>query len=257
MYFSEEATEELVLAEKGIPAKALELREKFVLHVFKSTKAREYALHGFARRLDGLAYCIKAVFEAVPPLLDGLPQRQSLVAAAALIQSFVINVSGCCDNLGWVWVFEQNVTLENGSALPQRKIGLTSEFREIWSSFPPDFRSYLTSRREWLKHNKSFRDSLAHRIPLYIPPYTIDPRDEGRYVDLEKRGYAAVLSGNISEADLIAEEQLKLKRFSPFIVHSASEESPTALFHAQMLADFHTIEELGKRFLDELEAISG
>ncbi len=254
MYFSEEATEELLLAEKGITAKALELREKFVLHGFKSTKAKEYTLQGFARRLDGLAYSIKSVFEAVPPDLDGIPERQSLVAAAALIQSFVINVSGCCDNLGWVWALERNVTLEDGSALPQRKIGLTSEFKEIWSSFPPEFRAYLSSRRKWLKHNKSFRDSLAHRIPLYIPPYTIDPRDEEKYIDLEKRGYAAALSGNNTEADLIDEEQDKLKRFSPFIVHSMSEESPTALFHAQMLTDFHTIDEMGKRFLDELDA---
>lgn len=49
-------------------------------------------------------------------------------------------------------------------------------------------------------------------------------------------------------------ELAALMRLSPFMVHSATEGSPTALFHAQMLADFHTIEELGERLLAELSA---
>lgn len=97
--------------QRGVRSKALALREKFVLHRYETERGKEYALHGFSRRLDGLAHCVERVFD--------LPKRNSLVEAASNIQSFIINVSGCCNNSAWVWVFQKNVTLEDGSDLPQ------------------------------------------------------------------------------------------------------------------------------------------
>ncbi|SCX13040.1 hypothetical protein DSM25559_1164 [Agrobacterium rosae] len=80
----------------------------------------------------------------------------------------------------------------------------------------------------------------------------MDPSDAAEYVELEDKIYKATLLGDISLVESF--ELAALMRLSPFMVHSATEGSPTALFHAQMLADFHTIEELGERLLAELSA---
>jgi abortive infection bacteriophage resistance protein len=132
-------------------------------------------------------------------------------------------------------------------------VGLTSQHRHTWQSLPRSFKTYLTSRRQWLMHVKSYRDSLAHRIPLYIPPYTVDPKVADDYQRLENESLAALLSGDLLLHEQLSVEQDRLKRFSPFMVHSMNEHSPTALFHPQMLADFHTIEGFGNRLLAELK----
>ncbi|TBY12097.1 hypothetical protein [Rhizobium laguerreae] len=251
-HFSEKALADLENALAEVTPKALALREKYVRHSFNTARGKEYALHGFARRLDGLAHCINTVFKAVPPDGNGIPERESLIKAAVNIQAFLINVAGCCDNAAWVWVFEKGVTHSDGSALAQKMVGLTSEHKVVWKSLSKDFRIYLSSRRSWLKHVKAFRDSLAHRIPLYVPPHTVRPEDTEEYQRLEHESFAALLGGDLNQYEALDSKQKELMNFSPVMVHSIAEKSPMALFHAQMLADFATVEELGEQLLNEL-----
>jgi hypothetical protein len=46
-----------------------------------------------------------------------------------------------------------------------------------------------------------------------------------------------------------------LAKFFPWIQHSYEEKAKPAVFHPQLIADFHTIEELGLKMLDELKAL--
>ena len=101
----------------------------------------------------------------------------------------------------------------------------------------------------------NFRHALAHRIPLYIPPYAVRPQDEAAYKEIEQKMIEASKKGELAEHGALAAEQQKLVRFLPWIHHSYLEKSGPAVFHPQLLSDFHTIEELGLKMHDELKAL--
>ena len=89
-----------------------------------------------------------------------------------------------------------------------------------------------------------YRDGLAHRIPLYIPPYTVLQKDVKAYNDLEKRKYEAILRGDENEYNKIKAKMSEKEKWAPQIMHSFSEKARPILFHAQMIVDMKTLFEL-------------
>jgi hypothetical protein len=168
------------------------------------------------------------------------------------LQAFIINVFGCLDNLAWIWVVERKILKTNGARLSPKEIGLRTPNVSVRESLPEGFRKYLESIADWFAYLESYRHALAHQIPLYIPPYAIDPRNEARYQEVEETITARVVRGELTEVEALKRERDGLTFFRPFIMHSVlSGPDPTA-FHVQMLADFKTIEALSAMMLDEL-----
>ncbi|MGA9007791.1 MAG: hypothetical protein WB495_13135 [Xanthobacteraceae bacterium] len=95
-----------------------------------------------------------------------------------------------------------------------------------------------------------FRHALAHRIPLYIPPYVISQEKLAEYEQLEAKKYA---TKNLDEYERLTMEQMKLAKFAPWMQHSYEEGSKRILFHPQILRDFRTVEEVALKLLDELK----
>ena len=73
------------------------------------------------------------------------------------------------------------------------------------------------------------------------------------YEELETRIMEALNSGNFAEHERLSSEQMTLVAFQPSMTHSFEEEAKHVVFHAQVLADFNTIEELGRKLLAELD----
>lgn len=69
---------------------------------------------------------------------------------------------------------ERNVLTPKGVLLPAYQVGLGLAYPKVRDSMTPEFRAYLDTREPWFEQLKDYRDSLAHRIPLYIPPFTLD-----------------------------------------------------------------------------------
>jgi hypothetical protein len=169
-YFTSEKTAELNRGHGEVHEKFADLRERYLIRNYWNDRAKEHALHGFARRLGTLVRCIDRVFEILPPDREDIPSRDEVVDATINIQAFVLNIFGCLDNLAWIWVCETDVRSKDGSELAPEEIGLGKGNKQVRRSFLPPFRSYLDSLESWFTHIKEFRDALAHRIPLYIPP---------------------------------------------------------------------------------------
>jgi hypothetical protein len=55
-----------------------------------------------------------------------------------------------------------------------------------------------------------------------------------------------------TEYDRLQEEQKKLGRFRPWITHSRIESANAIAFHPQLIADFNTVDEFGRKMLEEL-----
>ena len=65
------------------------------------------------------------------------------------------------------------------------------------------------------------------------------------------RSIQAAKMGDFKEYDRLSAEQLRLGRFRPWVQHSFEENAKPVVFHARMLADFNTVDELAHKMLSE------
>jgi hypothetical protein len=250
-YFNAEKLVELNRGREEVHRQFADLRQLYISRNYKSDRAREYANHGFSRRLGTLVRAIDQVYAILPPEREDIPERDEVVDATIAIQSFVFNTFGCLDNLAWIWVYEKEIKGRDGNELDPKKVGLGS--KQVRGSFSDTFRTYLNSRQEWFDNLKDFRDSLAHRIPLYIPPYIVSPEALEEHNRLELALGEPMQRGDTQEYDRLRSEQQKLGRFRPWMTHSQFEEAPSVVFHYQLLTDYVTIDEFGRTMLEELD----
>jgi hypothetical protein len=252
MYYSDEALKQLAEGYTAVDTKLNTLLERYILLDLRSSRAQEFARQGFPRRLKVMVRCIVNVFEHIPPERTELPSRDELSDATINIQSFVFNVFGAIDNLAWIWMHENGQKRRDATPIPDKHVGLGPENTSVRTTLSQEFQDYLRTLEAWFKHLADLRHALAHRIPLYIPPYVIQTKDLEAYKEFEAKMAEAAKKRDFTEYDRLSAEQLKLGRFRPRVQHSFEEKATPVVFHAQMLADFNTVDELGHKMLDEL-----
>ena len=253
MIFSQEDLEKLKKEYLTVSGKHQRLVEDYLVRNYKNSRAQEYARQGFSRRLKTLVRCIDKIFEILPPDRVELPTSEELSDAAINLQAFVINVFGSTDNLAWIWVQEKSLAKNDGSPIPNSRVGLRAKNELVRGSFSPEFQEYLRGLNGWFDHLENFRHALAHRIPLYVPPYVVSTDKVAAYQELEDRMTEASHRRDFAEYERLLAEQEALVAFKPYMTHSFEEEAKYVPFHAQLLADFNTIEELGQKMLEELD----
>lgn len=219
---------------------------------YHDPRAQEYVRHGFLRRVTTMARCIHNIFEILPPDRVERPDNAQRSDASINIQAFVFNAFGCTDNLAWVWVQERKITRPDGSPIPDNWIGLRQSNKLVRRSFSTEFQVYLNGLNDWFTHLENFRHSLAHRIPLYIPPYSVTANKKAAYQELGTQATKAFERCDFVEYDRLLAEQEALGEFRPVMTHSFEENAPVVVFHGQLLSDFLTIDELGQKMLEEL-----
>ena len=109
------------------------------------------------------------------------------------------------DNLAWIFVYEKAVTKQDGMALDLQGVSLGS--KAVRAKLSKEFNDYIDSRDAWFKGMKDFRDALAHRIPLYIPPFIVTPDIVDEYNRLERASGDAMRARQFAEYDRLQEEQ--------------------------------------------------
>jgi hypothetical protein len=248
-YYSSATLNEFHERHSALSGKCRQLMERYLSRNYNVPRAREYAMHGFSRRLEGLVRCIDNVFRILPPDIAGLPTRENLLDATINLQSFVFNVFGSIDNLAWIWVQEKSLVKANGSPLPNSSVGLNRKNTLVRGSFSTEFQKHLSRLNDWFDYLEGFRHALAHRIPLYIPPYVVSKDKDAAYRSLENR----MSEADFTEYERLSAEQKALAMFTPCMTHSFEEEAKPIVFHSQMLIDFLTVEELAKKMLGELD----
>lgn len=253
MFFSQQSLQRLGEEHLTVSGKYARLVEAYMKHSFNDARAREHARHGFSRRLKTLVRCIDNTFEILPPDRFDLPTSEELSDANINLQAFVFNVFGSVDNLAWIWVCEKTLTKDNGSPIPNKWVGLRKKNKSVRDSFSPEFQEYLNGLDKWFDHQEKFRHAVAHRIPLYVPPYVITEDKEAAYRDFDDRKTDALNRGALGYYDRLSAEQDALGVFMPIMTHSFAEDAKSVVFHTQLLDDFNTIEELGRKMLEELD----
>ncbi|MYB34611.1 MAG: hypothetical protein F4X92_05730 [Gammaproteobacteria bacterium] len=104
--------------------------EKYCSKDFQNEKAREFARHGFGRRLTLMQQCIDRTFKMLPPDFHNLPGNGLLRDMTIQLHAYKINAFGSLDNLAHVWVYERNVK-KDGDWLPSQRIrfGNSNKYR--------------------------------------------------------------------------------------------------------------------------------
>ena len=250
-YFSDERIAELYAGQDEVQAQFKDLREKLCLRTYKTNRGAEFAKHGFCRRLEALARTIEQVYDLLPPEQEQIPERTIVVDATIAIQAFTMNAFGCLDNVAWICVHEKDIKNDNGTDLDPREVGLGK--KKVRAKLTKEFGDYLDAKQEWFGNLINFRDSLAHRIPLFIPPYVVPKPNVAKYDELEKAKWVELARSSPEEYEKVKAEQLALCQFVPGMMHSIYEDSPQVEFHSQLLNDYVTIDEYGRTLLEELD----
>jgi hypothetical protein len=101
--------------------------------------------------------------------------------------------------------------------LIKRKSAWEKKLRE---SLTPRFRPFIDGKKDWFGNLICFRDSLAHRIPLFISPYVVPKGNIEKYDELEKKKWEEPAISEPKEYEKLKAEQLKLGQFVPGMMHS-------------------------------------
>lgn len=222
-------------------------------HVFEGSPAGEHLRYGVGRRLAILRRSISKIFEIFPPDSTTPLGTDSISDVQINLHGFIINLSGIFDNLAWAFKYRHDLPIH------QNSVGLFR--RETIAFLPSQIRDDLASEdlQQWQRdYLKSYRDSLAHRIPVYVPPGVLNEGEGRRWNEIEALERQAVADGNIHQALNYSETKRTIGRPAFFFLHSDHEGAPSRAIalHPQILSDAVTVIEFCDVFFDHWHSVA-
>ena len=232
----------------------LEFIDRAIDHPYRTDRGREFGRHGLCRRLQVLHRSLGRVFELIPPKSRQLPGKQRREDAEIYFSSFLIATYGAIDNLAWIWTIETGLTKSNGQPLARSQIGLRPENEVVVGSLPTAIQAKLRDFSKWFEQNSDYRHALAHRIPPYVPPYAVSPRNVAEDAALDADILAAAVDGNSALVQKLRRRQRRVRAFVPVIQHSWGDKATPIKFHATLVADSRTVIDLASDIFDALRS---
>ena len=223
-----------------------------VVDVLKNDKAKEYLFHGVARRLDVIERCVENIYSLFPLRRETLLSREELKDVDINLHAFFVNIFGLLENMAWVVVHEN----DSAERISKKGVGLyKTETQELLKD---GFRDYLNADRMKKWHDeylKDYRDALAHRIPLYVPPKRLTSSQQEQDVSLDNAIREAIRDRDFNKMNSLESTADYVGDPAPFFVHSLSEtEYKYVVLHAQVITDFGTVEEIVGEFCSMFKA---
>ena len=226
---------------RGLPGALLES----VLPHLRVERAREYLAQGVARRAGLIGRCLENIFRIFPPERTALLSHEELGDVTINLHALVINVYGLLDNVAWVFVLERQAEaqIKGGRA----GVGLFNKATHEY--LPPAVLAYVSSDtiKAWFnEYAKNYRDALAHRIPLYVPPFSVRNADEAKWKQLDSDISKRIFGQDFDAVERLKDEQEALQTICTAFTHSYSDSdaSRPVVLHAQLICDAMTVVEL-------------
>lgn len=206
-------------------------------------RAKEYMLHGVGRRLKLLSRCVSNVFHLFPPARTNPLASEDLDEVQISLHAFVMNLYGLYENLAWTFVLRHHLDEE---LKDRRRIGMFLKTTQQY--LPQPMRDYLTSDTllKWQNdYLKNYRDALAHRIPLYIPPAIYNREQAREYHALNQSEWDCIGGQKWDELEQVRDHINELGSACPMFFHSFGDEpqAKPIYLHPQMVCDAKTVVE--------------
>lgn len=223
-----------------------------------NARVKEHVLHGVGRRIFVLRRAVENIFTFFSPGTTALLKRDTLYDVQINLHAFTMNLYGVFENCAWAFVVFHDLEQDIGN-----RLGISLFKTKTKEYLPESLKFYLNSSVtvKWHKYLKSYRDSLAHRIPLYIPPANFTDEDTKKYKSLEKEQmecFSKFANGDenstvIDRAEEISQELEAIGSPSPFFLHSLTEDNTEEpiFMHLQLIIDSKAIIEFLDLFLKE------
>ena len=215
----------------------------------RSASAQRILFEGALRRLKLIHLSTDLIFEHIPPDTNRPPPERLVGLVTLCLHSHFINVYGFLDCLAHVWVLEKNITQDNGKAIPRTKIGFGKKCVWVRASLSKDALAKLLEFDEWFEYLEQYRHSLAHRIPIYVPPNFVDPKNTDEYLELNRAWMMATTKDETMKLEVRMDAISHFKSLALFDLDEARE----IFFHAQIIADLKTIESFASAIFRALE----
>jgi len=211
--------------------------------------ARKQLTLGAGRRLMVIKRAAENIFRLLPPQQDKPLPREVVTDVQINLHAFVVNLRGVFDNWAWAFLYRHDLV----GVFARQKLDVSLFKPKLQSYLPEALKCYLTAGDipQWHQaYLKDYRDSLAHSIPLYIPPALWTKADAARYQELEKEKIELIQAYRWDEMDAVWDEQYEVGRACHLFLHeSSADDSPAPiLLHPQVLCDLMTVIELGDLF---------
>jgi hypothetical protein len=209
-------------------------------------EVKQYLTHGVGRRLNVIQLSIQRIYELFPPdQVEVLPKR-TINEVQIYLQAFVINVAGIFDNWAWAFVLRHGLFDAVGG-----KFGVGLFLAKTQQFLPVSLKGYLTTDpiKSWhAMYIKDFRDALAHRIPLYVPPARLDPNLIEAYRAMEVRMHELQAAHDWDELERVSDQQESLGKAYPVFIKDFERQGIP--FHPQLVDDGATVLEFANKFYE-------
>lgn len=213
----------------------------------------EYLRFGVGRRLSMMNHCLNTVFDLFPPQKVKPLRSEQLSVVQISLQAFVINLSGIFDNFAWAFVLRHGLQLKELSdkkGNPDRmKIGMFNPATQAF--LPAELLAWINDAqiKAWQRdYLKIYRDALAHRIPLYIPPSRLTDAEARRFGEIQTREIELIEGHQFGELDELRAERDALGMSCP--IYLETPKGREVMLHPQMLCDGLTVLEFGELFFN-------
>lgn len=229
----------------------LTLRINDINKTLANETAKEYLWHGVLRRLNTIEHCVENIYSIFPLRRKDLLNRSELKDVEINLHAFFINIFGLLDNMAWVMIHENNLS----ESIRRTNVSLYAA--QTQEQFSEEFRQYLNSDRMKSWHNgylKDFRDALSHRIPLYVPPKTLNADQKAQIDEIEQKKQEAIKRNDLEEVKILDNKIDDIGDPVAYFRHSLSETNRGMVLHAQVIGDFGTIEEIVEKFCEMFES---
>jgi hypothetical protein len=134
------------------------------------------------------------------------------------LHAFFANVYGLFDNCAWAFVYRHQL---DDLIRDRRRVGMFNS--ALACHLPKPIMDVVETSRPWFDdYLRGYRDALAHRIPVYIPPSELSPGDGERFNALEREKIACLRTHDFDRINAIGREQAALSRPSFMFVGSHS-----------------------------------
>lgn len=251
-YYAQEHIEQL---EDTLDSHVVELRNLMFKNFQAARKATDqnaltFFVRGAGRRLNIIQASLLEVFRVFPPNQVKRLPRDAIAIAQINHHACLLNTFGLFDN--WAWAFASEFKLLDAL---RGKHGVDLFGARMREHLPAPIRGCVESEAiaKWHKNYLTvFRDEVAHRIPVYIPPAAWTKSDQERFALLEKERDRLLLKMDWDAVDRVWAEIDQIGVACPVVVHEETVGAKSMSFnlHAQMLADANTVITIGKVFCE-------
>jgi hypothetical protein len=212
--------------------------------------SREYLQRGVGRRLNVIQLSLGKIYDLFPPSRSQPLPKATLSEVQVYLHAFVINLSGIFDCWAWAFVLRHGLLAKIGGP---RRVGMFLARTQRF--LPPELYTYVTTEpiKSWHRdYLKSYRDALAHRIPLYIPPSVYTKADMQRHDELGAHIAELLHAQRTTEAERAMDEQEQLGEACMVFLQELSSDpnSKPVFLHPQLNSDAAAVIEFGNKFYD-------